>query len=179
MDAKSLADIKFIQEFRNLCLQQNWRLVVYGGYGVDIFVGRITRKHNDIDLVIYGQNSRSQAQNSITDMLNVLIIDPVITIKQNQFQLEVDVVSPKVGLNLYYVQTAMDPFKDLNQVVQSNGEIFINDPGIFPPPQKGSIDGISFEVQDQKAHIEDILKKNGSNQSKYIHDISLLSPLLG
>lgn len=107
-----------------------------------------------------------------------MCLNPEIKILEHLFQVEVDVHANGFTLNLYYVQTANDPFKSLDQVVKSDGTVITNDIAIFPPPQKGRLEGMEVEVQDQHSHIQDIFAKGGLNKPKYINDLKLLDTLL-
>lgn len=176
-NSKLRNDLKFIGRCLDFCKHQNWRMVVYGGYGLDGYLRRITRKHGDIDLVIYGTDSHASAAKSISDFIKSLYPDAIIKQTENPFQIEIFASSPGFGLNLYYVQTRDNPFINIHTVIKSDGEIVTNDPSIFPPPQKGSLEGLGLEVQDQSSHLNDILAKGGANESKYIGDLKLLHPL--
>ena len=170
-------DLSFIKQFQEFCKNSGWRMVVYGGYGLDGFIGRITRDHGDIDLVVYGQSDRIVASDTITSFIKTKYPKATIIKKPNPFQFEVDVNNSGFGLNLYYVQTNNDPFVNIHTVVKADGEIVTNDPSIFPPPEKGRLEQLEVEVQNQKSHLKDIIAKGGANEAKYISDLSLLTPL--
>lgn len=152
-------------------------MVVYGGYGLDFYFGKISRDHGDIDLVIYGQDSRINAARLIKEYLEKNIIKPDISISENDYQLVVDVHAKGFTLNLYYIQTQDKPYYNLHSVIKKSGEVAHNDPKMFPPPQQGRHEGSTFEVQDQLSHLSDILAKNGQNNPKYRNDIELLNTL--
>lgn len=166
-----------MNKFLDFCKDHKWRMVVYGGYGLDGFIGRITRDHGDIDLVIYGQSNRVVSSDTITSFIKTKYPKATIIKKSHPFQFEIDVHESGFGLNLYYVQTNDDPFVNIHTVVKADGEIVTNDPSIFPPPEKGRLDQLEVEVQNQKSHLKDILAKGGANEAKYISDLGLLTPL--
>ena len=170
-------DLTFIKQFLGFCISHNWRMVVYGGYGLDGYLSKITREHGDIDLVIYGQTDRVRASEEIILFIKTLHPNGTIRQKDNPFQVEVDVNDSGFGLNLYYVQTRDDPFVELHTIVKSTGEIVTNDSSIFPPPEKGRLAQLEVEVQNQGSHLKDILTKGGATESKYISDLKLLYPL--
>lgn len=170
-------DLKLIKDFSVFARELGWRIVVYGGYGLDFAIGKITRDHGDIDLVFYGQNDRESASKLISSFLSKNLIAPTIDIEENDFQLVIDVHAKNLVLNLYYVQTKLDPYEDLKAVVKKTGEIVVNDPLMFPPPQKGSLNGFEVEVQDQSAHKKDILSKGGLLSDKHKKDLEIFSIL--
>ncbi|MFZ2199774.1 MAG: hypothetical protein WAV40_03220 [Microgenomates group bacterium] len=174
---KTQSDLQFIERFQSFCISNNFRLVVYGGYGLDGYFRKITRDHGDIDLVIYGSNTHDSATKSISGFIKSLY--PNATIKQikNLFQEEIFANDSGFGLNLYYVQTRDNPFINIHAVIKTDGEIVTNDPLIFPPPKPGSLEGVELEVQDQGSHLKDILAKGGASETKYITDLQLLSSL--
>lgn len=176
-NSKLKNDLGFINQCLNFCKLQKWRMVVYGGYGLDGYFGRITRNHGDIDLVIYGTDTHASAAKSISDFIKSLYSDAIIKQTENPFQVEIFANYSGFGLNLYYVKTKDDPFINIHTVIKLSGEIVHNDPTIFPPPQKGSLEGLELEVQDQDSHLKDILVKGGASESKYIGDLKLLYPL--
>lgn len=151
---------------------------MYGGYGLDGYIRKITRKHGDIDLVIYGTDSHASAAKPISNFIKSLYPNAIIKQTENPFQVEIFANTTGFGLNLYYVQTKDDPFINIHTVIKSDGEIVTNDPSIFPSPQQGSLEGLELEVQDQNSHLKDILTKGGENESKYIDDLKLLYSLL-
>jgi hypothetical protein len=174
---KTDLDLKLIKDFSVFARELGWRMVVYGGYGLDFAVGKITRDHGDIDLVFYGQNDRYIAEQKITSYLTQKLESPTFKIEENDFQLVIDVHANKYVLNLYYVQTQLSPYVDLHHVIKKYGEIVVNDPVMFPPPQKGSLAGINVEVQDQLAHKKDILSKGDTLSEKRKKDIDLINTL--
>ncbi len=170
-------DLSFIAKFQEFCKAKDYRMVVYGGYGLDGFYQKITREHGDSDLVIYGQTDRVNASLSITSFITTLL--PQSTIKQinSPFQSEFKVKDSGFSLDLYYVQTQDHPLLNIHTVVKENGEIVANDPKVFPPPEKGNLGKLEIEVQNQGSHFKDILAKGGATEPKYERDLKLLYPL--
>lgn len=177
MNHKTIKDLEFIKNFQNFCQNNSFRMVVYGGYGLDAYFHQLSRPHGDIDLVIYGIDDRGRAAKLISTFIKSLYPTTSIQQSENPFQVVIDVKDPGFGLNLYYIQTRDNPFINIHTVVKSSGEIVTNDPAIFPPPQQGSLEGLELEVQDQGSHLKDILAKGGASESKYISDLGLLYPL--
>jgi len=60
-------------------------------------------------------------------------------------------------------------------VYKLNGTIVINSPIDFPPPQSGELGGIVIEVQDQNAHLHDILRKRSTDKSLPKHDQDIIN----
>lgn len=177
---KTQGDLNFAAELRDFARTRNWRVVVYGGYGLDLYLGRITRHHRDLDLVIYGQGDRATARKVLSTYIYRYAKSAIITIKQAEYQLEIDVKFPRFAGTFYYVQTKLDPFSDLRGVVKANGELVINSENRFPPPVIGKIGELEIEVQDQHAHLTDMLYKKGTNMAptKYDQDIENLKKIV-
>lgn len=173
-------DIVFIAQFGKWCLAHGWRQVVYGGYGLDAYLQKITRNHGDIDLVVFGSTARAQAQVKIVEQLNILISDIEINTQDQEFMIDIKVKSSGIIGNLYYVQTAQDPFINLNEVVRSDGSTVVNDEKDFPPPVPGILGSLTVEAQDQSSHLKDILRKrnNVAVVSKHDQDIANIQELL-
>lgn len=150
--------------------------MVYGGYGLDILLGSITRTHNDVDLVIYGQDSREDVRPKITTFLTNLIQEATLEVAENDFMLEIDFKSPGLGANIYYVQIDGDPFTSLNVVVKKNGESITNSIKRFPGPVDGVLNDIHIDVQNPHSHLADILYKQRSlvNRPSHEQDIANL-----
>jgi hypothetical protein len=174
--SKTSSDLQFIKSFQVFTKSQNWRIVVYGGYGLDILLGSITRTHNDVDLVIYGQTSRQDALHNIKDFLANLVNNSSVKISENDFMLEIDLKSPGLGANIYYVQINGDPYQSLNVVVKKSGESITNSIKRFPSPLEGVLDDIHIEVQNPHSHLADILDKQRTlvNRQSHIQDIANL-----
>jgi len=167
---KTRDDLQFARKIRDFGLGENWRVVVYGGYGLDLALGRITRHHSDLDLVIYGQADRTTARKLLTNFIYRQAKGAVITIKREEFNLEFKVKFTRFSGDFYYTQTKRSPFADLLQVIKANGEIITNMPSRFPDPVMSKPGDLEIEVQDQKAHLADILYKKGSNLAPSKHD---------
>jgi hypothetical protein len=163
-------DLALIESLQQLCKTNNWRIVVYGGYGLDILLGQITRSHNDVDIVIYGQNNRELASHKIQEFLTKLITGCNLKISENDFMIDIDLNSPGLGANIYYVQVFANPFTNLNNVIKRNGETIINTEKQFPPPMKGRLDNLEIDVQNPNSHLADILFKQRTLIHKSTHD---------
>ncbi len=171
-------DLSVITQFGILAHTYNWRMVVSGGYGLDGAIGQITRNHNDLDLILYGSQSRARARKLFHSACRSLLRVPELVFKEEEFYLECDVKSDIFVGNFYYVQTQNDPYLDLNTVIKKGGSVVVNTPSAFPPPVKGRLEGLEFEVQDQSAHQKDIMAKGGSNTERHTQDLVNLSLLL-
>lgn len=173
--AKLQTHLKFVDSFGKWCMDQNWRLVLYGGYGLDGYLKTITRNHGDIDLVIYGRSPRAQALAKIVSYLNDIVEEVEIKPKGEEFFIDIKVKSKTISGDFYYVQTAEDPFINLNRVVKVDGIVVTNSPTQFPPPIKGELGNLLVEVQDQSAHLADIFRKRGSDVSLSKHDQDIVN----
>lgn len=171
-------DLSVITQFGILAHTYNWRMVVSGGYGLDGAIGQITRNHNDLDMILYGSQSRARARELFHSACRSLLRVPVLVFKEEEFYLECDVKSDVFVGNFYYVQTQNDPYNDLSTVIKNDGSIITNTPTDFPPPQKGSLNDLTFEIQDQSSHLKDILAKGGGNTTRHSYDLVNLEILL-
>ena len=173
---KTSADLEFIKSFQTFTKSQNWRIVVYGGYGLDILIGSITRTHNDVDLVIYGQDSCEDVRQKITAFLSNLIQEATLEVSENDFMVVIDLHSPGLGANIYYVQTSENPFTNLNKIIKQSGETITNTEKRFPGPVDAVLNDIHIEVQNPHSHLADILYKQRSlvNRQSHIQDIANL-----
>jgi hypothetical protein len=48
-------DLSFIEFFTRHAAEKGLRVVVSGGYATDGNLSRVTRPHNDLDIIVYGQ----------------------------------------------------------------------------------------------------------------------------
>lgn len=164
------SDIQFIANFIAFAKKLNLRVVVYGGYGLDGYLQTITRNHGDIDLVMYGIMPRSEALPKIVDYLTEVLKEVLIESKDNDFLIDIKVKSENIQGNFYYVQTGQDPFIDLKIVIKLDGSIVTNSPEDFPLPVQGKLGNLMVEVQDQSAHLQDIIRKRKNSESCAKHD---------
>jgi hypothetical protein len=167
---KAKRDLDFIKSFQSFCQSQGWRVVVSGGYGLDILLGQITRTHNDVDIIIYGQSSRNEANTKIQAYLKKLIKKVTLKIAENDFMVEIDPNSPGFGANIYYVQVAGNPYVNLNTIIKQGGEQITNSPKRFPAPIRGKLNDLEIEVQNPHTHLADILYKQGYKPHNSTHD---------
>lgn len=175
---KIQTDLDFLKKIINFAKENKFRLVVSGGYGLDGVLGQITRPHNDIDVILYGQKSREDAENLLTDFISSVDDNLLTDIKKNTFTLEVDINSEGLGVNIYNVQTKNDPFINLNEIIKSDGQIIINSEEGFPLPVQGNLEGLVFEAQNPNLHLADILfKRRDVDQSKHEQDIQNLKQI--
>lgn len=163
-------DLQFIRSFKLFCKSQKWRIVVSGGYGLDILLGKITRSHNDVDLIIYGQDKREIYINKVKEYLSTNLEKPVVTIKNETFFVEIDINMSGFGANMYYVQTVKNPYDKLNVVIKLNGEQVVNSEKRFPSPVSGQLNNLSVEVQNPNIHLADILVKQRNQTHRSVHD---------
>lgn len=163
-------DLGLIKSFQGFAKAQNYRLVVYGGYGLDILLGQITRSHNDVDLVIYGQTRREGASQLIQEFIANHVQNSAINVSENDFMVDLDLKSPGMGANIYYVQVSGDPDKSLNEVVKKSGEHIANSETRFPAPLAGVLGDLHIDVQNPHSHLADILCKQRTLNHRLSHD---------
>lgn len=167
-------DMSALKRLISLAKKHGWMCVVSGGYGLDFAMGRITRSHGDLDVIVYGQNDRSEAEKTLTEhfgVQNTLVTD-------EEFYRVFDVNCSGFGADIYYVQTLNEPAVDIHKVIKANGSVVTNGDADFPPPVKGELSGIRVLVQDQDAHRRDILAKGGAANPKYKNDLENITALL-
>lgn len=175
---KITTQVNFINKFVALAKTKGWRVVVSGGYGLDFALGRVSRNHGDIDLIIYGHDSRPAAKNILSRLVETLLPGANLILRQDEYYIDIKLNFPGLDGNLYYVQTQQDPFVDLCTVIKKTGEVVANSVQQFPLPKIGKIEDIAVEVQDQKAHLDDIIRKGGTKEAKYTQDIENIRQLL-
>ncbi len=168
--SKTSTDLEFIKSFQVFTKSQGWRIVVSGGYGLDILLGQITRTHNDVDIIIYGQDHREVILPKITNFLSSSIQRATLEITKNDFMVVIDLHSPGLGANIYYVQTSENPFTNLNKIIKQNGEAITNTEKRFPGPVEGLLGDIHIDVQNPHTHLADILFKQRTLTHKPTHD---------
>ena len=171
---KADSDFHFLKSLINLSKLNNWRIVVSGGYGMDFFLNELTRYHGDLDIIIYGKESRKDVTIKLNEFIDGYFSKPEIIIKPQGFYLEFDVKDKGFIANIYFVETVEDPKINLKKIRKINGEIIVNKISEFPMPVPGEIDGFKLEVQDQNAHLADILKRRGYDKSLTKHDSDIL-----
>lgn len=168
-------DLAYINAIQYFCSTNNWLTVVYGGYGMDFYFGKISRDHGDIDIVVYGLTPRNEAITLLVEFLKKMQPGAILVQSYNEFQIEIDLKKCANPINLYYVQTAEPPQITLQKVVKADGSIATNNPADFPPPKKVNFYNHEYLVQDQLSHLREITAKGGQTNPKYVSDIALLS----
>jgi|GEM_PF-2631537 len=167
---KATRDLGFIKSLQQLANQNQWRIVVSGGYGLDILLGKITRNHNDVDIILYGNSVRDDSRKQINDELGKLLSNPQITTKDEDFYLDIDAKSPGFGANIYFVQTVNDPHIDIHRVMKLDGVVVTNTEDRFPSPVVGRLDDLVIEVQNPHTHLADILFKRKKLENRLTHN---------
>ncbi|MFH2019516.1 MAG: hypothetical protein ABII80_02805 [bacterium] len=163
-------DFAFLRLLSELSYDNNWRMVVSGGYGLDAQLGRITRTHDDLDVIMYGVDSRDRAVKLLSELIQSKLIDPMISVKSEAFFENVDVSSSGFGANMYYVETVEDPNLNINKVRKLDGEVITNTEERFPSPVKGKLAELIVEVQNPNTHLADIIFKRRTQPHKPTHD---------
>jgi hypothetical protein len=164
------SDIRFLGALIEFTKSHSWRPVVYGGYGLDGYLRTITRSHGDVDVVMYGQSNRQTAEDLLKSFLESQLENAQIVVKPEPFLLELAVKGTNFVGNLYYVETVQDPLQDLTQVRKGDGEVVSNNTNDFPLPLIGKLGDLTVEVQDQNAHLKDIIRKRESSTREFKHD---------
>jgi hypothetical protein len=173
---KADSDFVFLKSLIGVAKINSWRVVVSGGYGMDFFLGKITRSHNDLDMIIYGKENKPDAVRKLNGFILDYFPKAKILTKPQEFYTEVDINDSDFSANIYFVETVNDPQLDLNKIRKLDGEVVVNTEDKFPKPVPGRIGDFEIEVQDQSAHLADILKRRGheSVPNKRDPDIEIL-----
>lgn len=171
---KIVVDLNFIKAVQAVASDNHWRVVLSGGYGLDLQLGQITRSHGDVDLILYSQAQRSTFLATFTKVLQTLVLDPHIEVKEEEFFSDLSLKSKTVRGNLYLVQTALDPLLNIQQVVTLSGRVVTNTDERFPPPVRGKLDNLEIEVTNPNLHLADILNKRKVKGQLAKHDSDIL-----
>lgn len=169
-EVKISSDLDFLNYFIKFCHQHQFRVVVIGGYGLDGVIGKITRPHTDIDLVIYAQGTRDDNKLLITNFISQHIKSSTINVEPNPFFADIYLNSPGLGANVYIVETVHPPQQDILTIRKSNGDTITNNQDNFPPPVKAQLCHQEFEAQDPNCHLADIMSKRQKDTSLPKHD---------
>jgi hypothetical protein len=170
--AKIKSDLKFLSKIINFSKKQNFRLIVSGGYGLDGILKIITRPHNDLDLIIYSQEVREKAIQTIKQFILKRFPQAEIAIAPNQFLVSIDINTKSFGCNIYFVETVNDPVNDINTIKLADGKTQANSIARFPLPVKARLNKINFEAENPNLHLADIqFKRKKDEPIKYTQDI--------
>lgn len=169
-------DLTILRAFKDFAIKNGWRPVVSGGYGLDLYLNLTTRTHGDIDLIIYGKFNKQEASVKIIEFIKGLFSDAQTVLKPEEFYLVCDAKADGFGANIYIVETSEDPNVNIKKIVKSDGQIIENSIEEFPKPLLGHMGKFEIEIQDQNAHLADILTRSGQNtvEPKYTQDIANL-----
>ncbi|MDP3994306.1 MAG: hypothetical protein Q8P91_00555 [bacterium] len=171
--SKIKLDLYFLRKFIEFSKEHNFRLIVSGGYGLDGILNTITRPHNDIDIILYGQFSRKKIIQLIKEFVSNLYSDTQFSGEPNPFTECIDINAKGFGCNLYYVETINDPYIDLYTIKLIDGKTQTNSEEQFPSSVKAKLQGIEYEAQNPNLHLADILfkRKQNNKQTKHKQDI--------
>jgi hypothetical protein len=169
-------DLTILRAFKDFTNKNGWRAVVSGGYGLDLYLNITTRTHGDIDLIIYGKFNKEEASVKVIEFIKGLFSDAQTALKPEEYYLVCDVKAEGFGANIYLVETTEDPYTNINKIVKSDGQVIENNYEKFPKPLLGHMGKFEIEIQDQNAHLADILIRSGQNtiDAKYKQDIENL-----
>lgn len=172
------SDLLILKKLLSLSKKHKFRLVVSGGFGLDGILQTITRPHNDLDVIIYGQANRAQTIKIFSNFFKEQFEKPQISISQNQFLVDIDINAPGFGANIYYVQIINNPFKNLNSIKLQSGKTHVNSEKRFPPPVPAKLNQLKFESQNPNLHLADILfKAKNKPQTKHKQDVKNLKTI--
>lgn len=177
---KVISDLNSLDSFKSFAKNNNWRMVVSGGYSLDLFLHLTTRTHNDVDLIIYGQEDKINAIKKIGYYMHQKFDDAAF-IAQNEVLFTIfGVHSQKFGANIYFIETVEDPFKNHRKIKKPDGQIIAVSDKELPKPTRGKIGEFEFEIEDQNAHMADILRKYKTTKlpTKYIQDLDNLKHII-
>ncbi len=173
---KVIADLSSLKNLGEFARNNNWRFIVSGGYSLDMFLHLTTRTHNDVDIIIYGQENSINAVKKISSFVLSKFSDAVFMAKQESLFTVIGVSSREFGANIYFIETIEDPYKNHHKIKKPDGEVVIYTEHDIPKPSRGKIGDCEFEIEDQNAHLADILRKYKSSvlPGKYNQDVENL-----
>jgi hypothetical protein len=172
---KTSSDLSTLKKLKEFAKNNNWKIVVSGGYGLDLFLSLTTRTHDDVDIIIYGQETYNEAVEKIKNHITNIFSNAEVTSKPNEFYTEVDINAPGFRANCYFVETIENPFVNHHIIKKVNGEVVTNSKEKFPKPRHGKIGDLEIEIEDQNTHLADILSKISDNFTlKYSQDVENL-----
>lgn len=176
---KIKTDLEGIGSLQKLAKHHNWRIVVAGGFALDILLGQITRNHGDVDVILYGTADRKQAR---AILLEHLVPDKNLPLKvqEDTFFTTYELQTGATNFNIYYVQTVDDPKVSIQSVKKVDGTVVTNSVDDFPPPVLGKLNNLEIEVQHPRARLNDILakRKRSGNRPEHDQDIKNLQILM-
>lgn len=166
---KIKTDIEGIGSLQKLAKHNNWRIVVAGGFALDILLGQITRNHGDVDVILYGTADRKQARAILLEHLAPDQNRP-FKVQEDTFFTTYELQTGTTNFNIYYVQTVVDPMASIQKVKKADGTVVTNSVDDFPPPVLGKLDNLEIEVQHPRARLDDILAKRERSGHRPEHD---------
>lgn len=167
---KTSRDMTSIKNLKDFAKTLNWRIVIAGGYSLDLYLSLTTRTHRDVDAIIYGFENREEAIKKLNAYIVTSITGADTSAKHENFYMELDVNAPGYGANFYFVETAEDPYVNHYRVKRFDGQIVENTEDKFPKPRLGKMGKFEVEIQDQNAHLADILVKLDKSKPDPLYD---------
>ena len=154
-------DLQFIKLATSVGRELGFRVVIAGGYAIDGSLGNITRRHDDIDIQVYGTSPNGIA--SIDSILkNIEANDPSfsgIEIERDHERetLYHHIVAKRHGYDteltadFRYAQVEANPFGDTKRVIKDNGGK--TEPLPYETVQV-ELQGVTFEAQNPGVELE-------------------------
>lgn len=170
---KTEKDLDFIKSTTEICKDNNARLIVSGGYSIDGNLGKITRPHRDLDILIFGQDDRPvEFVDSLFGQLNASTLE-LEDKGRKTFYHWFFAEGGGQGIDIYYIQVKGDPFAKEKVVIKSDGsETEIQQYNT----RKVSLGGIDFEAQDPEDSLSDILmKRERGERQRLEHDQDIMN----
>lgn len=172
------SDLKFLKKLLSVSKKNELRVVVSGGYGLDGILGEITRSHNDLDLVIFGNINRKKAVKIFRKFILSIYPGVRIKIEPSLYNIAIDMNIRGFGGTIYFVETINNPFRDINTIKLANGQAQVNSEKRFPIPVKAKLGSLKFEAQNPNFHLADILyKRKQKILTKHSQDIKNLQQI--
>jgi hypothetical protein len=149
--------LNIIYSLNKIGRENGFRIIIQGGYAVDGFLGEITRYHNDIDIGIYG--TQENAKETIGELFKKCGIDggEIAEDKgRKEYYYNFIYKFGDLNLDIYYLQTKINPLGKGKFIVKSNGEV---DEREFENPAYGKLGGITFEITSPAKEMKDKIYK--------------------
>jgi hypothetical protein len=137
--------------------ENDFRIIIQGGYAVDGFLGEITRNHSDIDIQIYGVEE--DAKRAVKKLFEKCGINRGYITEdkgRNEYYYNYIYKFNDLNLDIYYLQTKTSPLEKEKFIIKSNGEV---DEQEFKEPTYGKLGDITFEITDPLKEMKDKIYK--------------------
>ena len=167
--AKTTKDLGLISRLVAAGQDVGMRIIVFGGYGVDGFLGQITRPHHDVDVQIYGIEEDGSAVIQKLLVAAKFVSYEVEDKGKEDYYHNLVYTHEETVLDIYYLHTQSSPLGSEKYILKLDGTM---EKQVFDTPILGKIGVHTFEVQNPKVELEDKVHKRNvrGDQMRPEHD---------